>query len=316
MQLQNQLFTEQLRPKTLEQAILLPRIKAELSKGLVDHLIFTGPQGTGKSTLTKIMSASYDTLEINASLERGIDVIRDKVISFASSSSLLNGSEQLKVVVLEECDNMTNDAWASLRSTIERYHKTVRFIANCNYIDKIPAPIQSRFNVIPVYPINSEEETWLIEAYKQRIQLILNSLKISVTPENLDIFVKNDFPDMRSLIKKIQQLVTKGQTELSGESLNTTFDCSALFNVILSTPNPWQNYKDICGEWGNKADEGVLAIGKNFPEYLRNSAPSKINKLPAIIVEIASHNDMLSRSTDKLVTLLSLVYKLQMILNS
>ena len=79
-------------------------------------------------------------------------------MSYASSSSLFGGEEQMKIVILEECDAMTNDAWSSLRATIEQFASSTRFIGNCNYIDKIPEPIQSRFNCIGLAPQNQEEE--------------------------------------------------------------------------------------------------------------------------------------------------------------
>ena len=84
-----QLFTELFRPKTLEQAVIVPRIRQELEKGLADHIFIWGRCGSGKSTLTRILAADCDDpLYINASLERGIDTIREKIISYASSSSL------------------------------------------------------------------------------------------------------------------------------------------------------------------------------------------------------------------------------------
>ena len=101
------LFTEILRPQTLDQAIIVPRIREDLSKGLTMNILLQGTQGAGKTTLTRILTKGYQTLEINASLENGIDTIRDKVIGFASQSSLFGGDEQMKVIVLEECDGLT-----------------------------------------------------------------------------------------------------------------------------------------------------------------------------------------------------------------
>lgn len=313
----NVLFTEQLRPQTMEQVLTVPRIYEELSKGLQDNILLCGSPGTGKTTISRILCKGHSTLEINASLENGIDVIRDRVVQFASESSLLNGSEQIKVILLEECDNLTKDAWMSLRATIEKYYKTVRFIANCNYVEKIPEPIQSRFNVIQINPINTEEEQYLFNAYVDRIKKILNACHISYTDEVVVDFVKADFPDMRSIIKKIQQLVTREQHDLNTESLKKTFDYSSLFSIITSGgANPWNNYKTLIGEWSNKAEEALIIIGKDFPEYLRHTLPDKIDKLPLIIIAVAEYQSQISNAIDKFIVLLACVYKLQLLINS
>lgn len=310
------LFTEQLRPQKLEEAILLPRVRKELERGLHNHILFIGPAGCGKTTCSRILAKGHDTLTINASLERGIDTIRDRVVTFATNSSLVDGVEQLKVIVLEECDNMTSDAWSSLRATIEKYSKTVRFIGNCNYPEKIPDPILSRFDVVSFNPVDKSEEEYLFNEYVKRASAILSSCKIKADEESVKAFVKSEFPDLRTVIKKIQQLVMQGTTELTIESLKKTFDNSALFALMTSKPDPWTNYKAICGEYANKAEEGVVAIGKDFPEYLRSFAPDKINKLPMVIITAAEHQEQLDHVIDKLITLLSLVYKIQIILNS
>ena len=311
------LFTEAFRPHNLNQIILLPRVRTEVEKGLVDHLLIYGRQGIGKTCLSRIMGQfGVEPLTINASLYRGIDVIREKVIAYATSADLFGESNKLKVVILEECDNLTFDAWMSLRATIEQFHATVRFIANCNYIEKIPEPIQSRFNCICLEPQNNEEEVYLINEYAKRINLILNACKITSTPEAINKFIMTSFPDLRTLVKKIQQLYTRGFTELNEETLGSSYDCSALYQLILNPGNPWQNYQALVANWANKSEDAILLIGKEFPEYLATAAPHILPKLPLIIVEIANYSAQLPQAIDKFIVLLALIYKLQMIVNS
>ena len=145
------------------------------------------------TTLTRILSKGYDTLTINCSAERGIDTIREKIMGFSSAISLLDGKENIKVIVLEECDGMTNDAFDSLRAVIEKFAGSVRFIGNCNNINKIPEPIQSRFNVIPCYPINAEEEKYLFEGYVNYVGQILNYIKCTYNDETLHHYMLKVF---------------------------------------------------------------------------------------------------------------------------
>lgn len=311
-----ELFTEKLRPKNLDQALIVPRIREELNKGLVDNILFYGPAGSGKTVLSRILAYSHPYLEINASLERGIDTIREKVLTFAASASLLtDNKDNLKVILLEECDAMTQDAWNSLRALIEKYHNNVRFVANCNYIEKIPEPIQSRFNCISISPVNKEEEDYLFNAYVERVSLILKSLKISADIETVKKFVSKDFPDMRSIIKKIQQFVTRGIKELNESVIKTTFNGSELFQLILNENDPWKNYQAVIGEWSNKADEGVIEICKDFPEYFRQHNGNLL-KLPLIVIACAEAQEQLYKVVDKTIVLLALIYKIQLILKN
>lgn len=275
------------------------------SNGIIHH----------NTTLTRILTKGYQTLEINASLENGIDTIRDKVIGFASQSSLFGGDEQMKVIVLEECDGLTMEAWKALRATIEKYHNTVRFVANCNYIDKIPEPIQSRFSVISIDPITKEEEEFLFNGYLERVKYILTKFGIEYKDSDVTSFVRGCFPDMRSILNKIQNLYNRGCKVLSKEMLASSYDCSELFKIITSKPDAIANYKQLIADWSNKADDAVLAIGKEFPDFILTTCPQYSAKLPLILIATAEYNSMLATSIDKFVTLLGLVFKLQMIIN-
>ena len=311
----NKLFTEVLRPKELSNMVLLPRIYNEVKNGLVQNVLLEGIQGTGKTTLTRILSKGYDTLTINCSEERGIDTIREKIIGFSSSISLMGGKEKIKVIVLEECDGMTSDAFDSLRAVIEKYADSVRFIGNCNNINKIPAPIQSRFNVIRVAPINQEEEQWLFDAYIQYVGLVLNQINCTYTDETIREFIKIHFPDMRSIINAIQSLYLQGAKELNKDALVKSFECSDLFEQIISQMNPIENYKMVVSNYANKVEETLESISKNFVEFIKVNYPNYSSKIPMCVIAIAEHLNMLPNSIDKVIVLLSCVYKLQIILH-
>lgn len=312
----NQLFTEKFRPKELASLIVPERIKRELGRGLVQNLLLYGTQGTGKTSTLFILSKPYTTLYINASSERGIDTLRDKIGKFCATISLEAGKEKLKCVILDEVDGATPEFFNAFKAAMERYSNVARFIASCNYIQKVPDAIQSRFNCISYDAINTEEENYLVEEYKKRMALILNAAKISYTPEILDKFVRNDFPDMRSLLNKLQSFHLQGITELNAKNFNINFDFEDLYKLCLNTTDkPYENYKLIVSEYSSRIDEAVASIGIDFIEYIKHNSPDKLDKIPLIIIAAAEHQHQLSFVIDKLITLLSLIYKVQLIIN-
>ena len=312
----NELFTEKFRPKDLANLIAPPRIKNELSKGMIQNLLLHGSAGSGKTSTLFILSEPYTTLYINASSERGIEVIREKIGKFCSTISLEGGREKLKCVILDEVDGATEEFFKALRAVMEKYAPVARFIASCNYLQKIPEPIQSRFNCISYDPINSEEEAYLVEEYKKRIARILTAAKIAYTEEILDKFVKNDFPDMRSLMNKLQSFYLQGVKELNAKNFNINFDFVDLFDLCLKkNDKPYENYRFVISEYSSKIDDAMSALGGDFIEYLKTNASTKLDKILLVLITVAEHQAQRTMVIDPLITLLSCVFKIQTILN-
>jgi len=158
----SEIWTEKYRPKEFSeikgQDDIVSKVKAFVEKGNMPHLMFTGPAGTGKSSLSlATVKALYkekwrdNYLELNASDERGIDVVRQKVKDFARTKSI---SENFKIIFLDEADALTREAQQALRRTMENFTKTCRFILSCNYSSKIIEPIQSRCVVFRFQRLN------------------------------------------------------------------------------------------------------------------------------------------------------------------
>ncbi len=310
----NKLFTEMFRATSFNNMILPERVRKDVERGLTQNIMLYGPQGGGKTTIARILINGYDTLKLNGSSENGIDIIRDKVVSFASAVSLEFGSEKIKVVFIDEADGLTSNAWDALRETIEHYANSVRFVCTCNKIDKIPAPIRSRFNCIPLYPINNAESDYMFEGYCSYVSKILDKIKVSYTDETLKQFVKNFFPDMRSILNSVQTLYVQEAKELNKDNLVKVFECSDLFELIVNGNSPIENYKYIASNFSNNADDALLEISRSFVDFLAMNYPQYGNKVPYIIITIAEYLDQMTTSPDRLLVLLACCFKIQTIL--
>ena len=311
-----ELFTEKFRPKELASLIAPERIKSLLSRGLIQNLLLYGSPGTGKTSALKILSAPYDTLYLNGR-ESNVETIKSILPKFCATMSLDKGKEKLKCVFIDELDGASQAFFDAIKVPIEKYSNITRFIASTNFLPKIPEGVQDRFDLISFDAANIEEENYLISEYKKRLSLIFAALKITYTEQILDKFVRNDFPSLRSLLVKSQSFYLRGIKELNEKNFNINFDFEDLYKMCLEKPkNPAENYKFIVSEYASRIDDTLAALGADFIEYLKVNASHKIDKIPMIIIAVAEHQAQRNFVIDPLITLLSAVYKLQIIINT
>ncbi len=212
-----ELWVEKYRPQTLEEYVGNETIKNKiadyLKQGSIQNLLFHGVAGTGKTTLAKLIAKNLncDLLYINASDERGIDTIRDKIIPFASSMSF----NDVKIVILDEADYITPQAQATLRNTIEACSTTTRFIFTCNYLERIISPLQSRCQTFEITPPSKQEVNY-------KCQDILTQEKTLFSDNNIDDVINTHYPDIRKIINTIQGSVVDGQIKIDNDSLKNT----------------------------------------------------------------------------------------------
>jgi replication factor C small subunit len=248
------LLNERYRPKNLNEFVGNDKIKSKLQKYLdqddIQNFIFYGPSGCGKTTLAKIIidKLDCDYLFLNASDERGIETIREKVAGFASTASF----KSLKVVVLDEADFLPLASQGLLRNVIETFSRSTRFILTCNFIERIMDPLQSRCQVLKIVPPSKSEVA-------KHLNHILDNENIKSDINDIVTITNQHYPDIRKMLNTIQLSTNEGVLILD----KTILVSSNYINEILQelnkkTPN-YRNLRQIL------IDSGV----KDFEELYR-----------------------------------------------
>lgn len=307
-----ELLTEKLRPKELRHMILPSRISKLFEGGINHNVLLSGSPGCGKTTLAKILASPFPHIFINVSDESSVETIRVKINDFCSTVSVLDGKSSKKIVILDEFDGASDQFYKALRGTIEKFANNARFIATCNYINKVPDAIQSRFEVVDFNPVSSEEESALKEEWNKRIRLILGKLDIQIDDESLNEFQKNYYPDFRSGLNKVQTWMIEGVKKIDVnkiKELGWTYD--SLYNLIVSSKDPIKNYQEIAGEYQGKVDEVMSALGEEFINWIIKNKPDLKKIIPGVIVLVAEHQAQRTQVIDPMVSLLSLVFQIQ-----
>ena len=226
--MQHTLWTEKYRSQTLDQYIgndeLKTTIGSWIQKNDIPHLLLHGKAGTGKTTLAKLITSNIncDMMYINASDENGIDTIRDKVKSFASTSTF----QPLKVVILDESDYLTINAQASLRNIIETFSAKTRFILTCNYVERIIEPLQSRCQAFKI-------ETLSKPLIASHVADILTAENITYHLKDVARIINAHYPDIRKIINVTQQNTIDGELTLA--KIDTKFDITDAVKLIKSS---------------------------------------------------------------------------------
>lgn len=312
------LFTEKYRPKNLEDLILPDRVMNKFKDGLTQNMLLAGSPGTGKTSTAKAIVNQFGLpyLYINASTDTSVEVIRTRITDFCSTMSVLDDQGKFKVVILDEVDGVSDQFFKALRATMEQFASNSRFIATCNYINKLPDPILSRFEVIN-FDFDKSEETELTKKYIKRVYEICGKEEMTIDKPALVEFVKRNFPDLRSTLNKLQGYKSQGTTNITVEDVkkfNSVY--KDVFELIFNETDPVKNYKLLVSEYSNRIDEVLQSLGSDFVEYIQAEKPNQLKCIPQIVITVAEHQAQRVHVIDPVITMLSCVYKLQEIIRS
>lgn len=214
MTVENTLWVERYRPSVLEGYVGNDVVRAKLEEYItnqdIPHLLFYGTAGTGKTTAAKILVKNIDCdyMFINASDERGIDTVRDKIKGFASTV----GFKPLKVVVLDEADFLGREAQPALRNMMEAYSASTRFILTANYIERIIDPLVSRTQVYKLTPPSKKEAA-------KKLADILKNENVEYDTKTVAQIVNAYYPDLRKIIGTAQMQTRDKKLHVSIEEL-------------------------------------------------------------------------------------------------
>jgi|TARA_B100000959_G_scaffold222476_1_gene235515 replication factor C small subunit len=296
------IWNEKYRPTSLDTYIgnehLKSKVRIFIETNDPPHLLFYGRAGTGKTTLSKIITKSIDCecLYINASDENSVDTVRDKVKGFASTL----GFQSLKVIILDECDYITPNAQAALRNLMETFSRHCRFILTCNYVERIIDPIQSRcqsFQIVP--PSKKEVAVHLSE--------ILTNENVKFEVDDIATIINGAYPDIRKVINTSQRQVVDGILRMDAREVILNDYKLQILEVLKSSKSKKETFSEI---------RQILADAKvtDFADFFRLLYDEVDNygsgHIAEIILLIAKYEQSDSQVVDKEINAMAMLIEI------
>ena len=271
------MWIEKYRPNTLSDLLshqeIISTLKTLISNNRLPHLLFCGPPGTGKtSTILACAREMYGSsfksmvLELNASDDRGINVVRDQIKSFASTRRIF--SSGVKLIILDEADAMTSAAQMALRRVVEKFSSNTRFCLICNYVNKIIPALQSRCTKFRFSPLPADD-------VQKRVKEIADVEKVNISDDGLSALLTLGNGDMRRILNVMQSTYMASSTTGTG-----TITADAVY-ANTGAPHP----TDIRFIWNSLLNDDF----NKCCEQIKDLKETKGLALDDIITELLPH---------------------------
>ena len=283
------IFYEKYKPQCIDDLILPEELKIKLqnavkSQKLTHMLLARSIGGTGKSAACNaiLKELNGEALWINASLENGIDVLRGKIQKFASTGSF---DDSIKIVVMDEFDNMSQSAMAAFRGFLDEFGNNCIFLFTCNYKEKIIEPLLTR---LQIYDFNNFKKEDMIKPIFERLKFILDNESIQYDPKDLVPVINTFYPSIRNMIGTLQKCSGTGTLKIED------LDDANVYDAVMRVVTP-STYLDMI------AEVNKLNAPSNLYNFLYKNAGKYFaaNNYPKVIVTIAKYQHMDSSVRDK-----------------
>jgi replication factor C small subunit len=295
------LWVERYRPTTLSDYVgndtLKSKVEQYISSNDIPHLLLYGSAGTGKTSISKIITSSIkcDALYINASDENGIDTVRVKIKNFACNI----GFNPLKVIMLDEFDYFTPAAQMALRNTMETYSAHTRFILTCNYHERIIEPIQSRCQSFAITPPSKKDVAITLSN-------ILKKENVKFDKDGVVLLINTHYPDIRAIINTAQRNVVDGVLTLTREDV-LEGDIKAKIVEMLKNVDKKQAFSDIRQMLADNSIKNYVDFYTILFEKIDEFAP---NNVADVLIILADGQFQDAQVVDKEICFMSVIVKI------